>query len=311
MEYFGNERVKIIKQFPNLELSYEKKSHNKVFKDICLAIPKGQKCFAWFTIYNGEPNCFILFKDFKSNRIVKVKTFLTCYDEHLCNGTIVYGTYINFKGNNLFYIEDIYQYQDIGLESVNFNEKIKYLELFFKNIKQVSYHTNFINFGMTPFHKNYKELRKIIQSSYVEIHHIQHRSLYKLEPILTTNFNNQQEERNIIKTFKIKAEIQDDIYSLYVYNNGNEIHYDTAYVSNFNTSKFLNKLFRNIKENVNLDALEESDSEEEFENINDDKYMLHKSFIMDCKYVQKFKKWEPIRVSRNNKIVTLSELKNI
>ena len=36
----------------------------------------------------------------------------------------------------------------------------------------------------------------------------------------------------------------------------------------------MNTLFRNIKENQNLDALEESDDEEEFENISLDKFVL-------------------------------------
>ena len=39
------EPVKILKDFPNLELSYEKKLHKKVQSDIYLTIPKGQKIF--------------------------------------------------------------------------------------------------------------------------------------------------------------------------------------------------------------------------------------------------------------------------
>ena len=59
----------------------------------------------------------------------------------------------------------------------------------------------------------------------------------------------------------------------------------------------MNTLFRNIKENNNLDALEESDSEEEFENENIDKFVyLDKSYLMLCKFHQKFKKWVPIKV---------------
>ena len=35
----------------------------------------------------------------------------------------------------------------------------------------------------------------------------------------------------------------------------------------------MNKLFRNIKENINLDSLEEIDEEDEFENIQIDKFV--------------------------------------
>ena len=57
----------------------------------------------------------------------------------------------------------------------------------------------------------------------------------------------------------------------------------------------MNKLFRNIKENDNLDTLEESDDEEEFENISLDKYVdLNKKYIMKCEYNFSFKKWVPL-----------------
>ena len=70
----------------------------------------------------------------------------------------------------------------------------------------------------------------------------------------------------------------------------------------------MNKLFRNIKENNNLDTLEESDSEEEFENINIDKFVnLEKSYLIDCEYSSKFKKWIPRNLSKN-KIVSKNNL---
>ena len=49
----------------------------------------------------------------------------------------------------------------------------------------------------------------------------------------------------------------------------------------------MNSLFRNIKENIDLDKLEESDDEDEFENISDDKYVdLNKSFKMKCIFLK-------------------------
>jgi len=59
----------------------------------------------------------------------------------------------------------------------------------------------------------------------------------------------------------------------------------------------MNSLFRNIKENINLDALEESDDEEEFENISLDKFVdLDKKYVMKCLYLHNFKSWKPIEV---------------
>jgi hypothetical protein len=57
----------------------------------------------------------------------------------------------------------------------------------------------------------------------------------------------------------------------------------------------MNSLFRRIKENNNLDFLEESDDEDEFENIKDDKFVdLKKTYKMRCVYLKKFRKWQPV-----------------
>ena len=63
----------------------------------------------------------------------------------------------------------------------------------------------------------------------------------------------------------------------------------------------MNNLFRNIKENKNLDYLEESDEEEDFENIENNKYVyLEKTYNIECIYSYKFKKWIPLKISKNN-----------
>jgi len=74
----------------------------------------------------------------------------------------------------------------------------------------------------------------------------------------------------------------------------------------------MNSLFRNIKENSNLDFIEESDDEEDFENIAVDKYVdLEKTLIMECIFHPKFKKWVPQRVLHGNqKVVHIGQLVN-
>ena len=100
--------------------------------------------------------------------------------------------------------------------------------------------------------------------------------------------------KNII--FKVKADIQNDIYHLYCMENNKEIFYNVAYIPDYKTSVMMNKLFRNIKENDNLDLLEESDDEEEFQNENIDKFVdMNKSHLMICKFNHKFKKWYPVK----------------
>ena len=115
--------------------------------------------------------------------------------------------------------------------------------------------------------------------------------------------------KNII--FKVKPDIQNDIYHLYCMENNQEIFYNIAYIPDYKTSVMMNKLFRNIKENDNLDLLEESDDEEEFQNENIDRFVdMNKSLLMICKFNHKFKKWYPVKdfSNQNPLIVDKKEL---
>jgi hypothetical protein len=107
--------------------------------------------------------------------------------------------------------------------------------------------------------------------------------------------------------FKVKASVDADIYNLYCSNT--ETSYGVAMIPSYKTSVMMNSLFRNIKENSNLDLLEESDNEEEFENIDDCKFVdTNKTLIMKCIYMPKFRKWQPISVTNDNvKIITYKD----
>jgi hypothetical protein len=62
MELSQNQTTHLMKRFPEFELSYETISHKKVSPnyDICMAIPTGKKCFAWFTYHNDNDVCYLL-----------------------------------------------------------------------------------------------------------------------------------------------------------------------------------------------------------------------------------------------------------
>ena len=115
------------------------------------------------------------------------------------------------------------------------------------------------------------------------------------------------------KIFKVKADIQNDIYNLYTSKNGIDEYHDIAFIPDYTTSVMMNKLFRNIKENNYLDAIEESDDELDFEDKREDKYVyLDKSILMKCEYNYKFKRWTPIEIAnKDNKIISFNTLKKI
>jgi hypothetical protein len=123
--------------------------------------------------------------------------------------------------------------------------------------------------------------------------------------VINNNINNINNKNNYTKNnnqlvFNVKADLQNDIYHLYCYDNSQLVYYNIACVPTYETSVMLNKLFRTIKENVNLDALEESDDEDEFQNENVDRFVdLNKNYKMLCRFNYKFKKWTPIKITND------------
>ena len=282
----------IINHFPKFKLSYEKFIYKKVTSyDYCIAIPKGKKYFAWFTYYNDQNIC--IFLHVNRNEILNIEYFPVCFNNELSLGTILYGTIIKHKNNNFFCIENIYYYCNQYVNNYLFKNKLKLYEELFKNIKNIYF--NKINFTLAII----KQKEDILINELIKISY----------PIYCIKYISQNEIINyIIKeailpkiaVFIVKPNIQNDIYSLYCNNNKDElVFYNICDVPSYKTSVFLNNSFRNIKENRNLDLLEESDSDDDFENINEDKYIKHKELKMKCIYNNNTKKWYPIENINN------------
>jgi hypothetical protein len=112
--------------------------------------------------------------------------------------------------------------------------------------------------------------------------------------------------------FSVCADLQNDIYHLYAYGkNCVPVYYDYAYIPNCFVSIFMNELFRNIKENANLDCIEESDDDDDFQDGRCDKYVdLTKKLFIECAFNKKFKRWIPLREvdAHDAKVVHITKL---
>ena len=138
-------------------------------------------------------------------------------------------------------------------------------------------------------------------------------SIYKLNQhvkMIVENFTKPQFKLSTV--FLVTADIQFDIYHLFVYGKGGKnIYYNVAYIPNYKTSVFMNGIFRKIRENENLDYIEESEDEDDFENTDEDKYVdLEKTVMMECVFSQKYKKWVPRKIVHGQKVVHVSQLTN-
>ena len=292
---------KLLNRFPDIELSYGKNVHNKVQKyDVAIAIPKGQKYFAWFTYFENENVC-ILLEISKGKMLTNMYTYITSFDSTLSLGTILYGTFFENNDLNLFSIEDIFYYCGKNISNYTFFNKLNNLtDLMTSKINQVSYINNSILFGLPLMYKSDYTLFKEINNLIYPIYAIQYRNE---QNNIKYNYKYVNIQQSYL-VFNIKPGIQNDIYYLYCLDNNREVLYNVAHIPDYKTSIFMNKLFRNIKENDYLDKLEESDDEEAFENISDDKYVyLEKEYKIRCVYNNKFKRWVPIELANNDETI--------
>ena len=271
---------RLFNTFPPLELHPEKNiKHSVSFntQGIFMAIPKGDKFFVWFVMYKGTPCCFIINK-----RTKKYEQILCSFDKTLSLGTILYGTKINYKNKPFFTFEDIYYFKGKKLIR-NFKEKQIYINKVFQTVKNYS---NFMVFGFPVYNNSYKELIGNIKNIYYPIYSIQFRDNSVNNPYLTKLYETVKNIKSAV--FCVKPDTVVDIYKLYCKNNE---FYGIAHIPNIKISIFMNEIFREIKENRNIDFIEESD-EEEFEK-NDNSNIINTKINIECVFNEKFKAWIP------------------
>ena len=348
------EKEEILTNFPNIKLSYENIIYKKVYNsDYIEIIPAGKKYFAWFTIWNENNVCLIM--ELTDNKQIKdIKMVAGCFSNELFYGTILYGTILNYNETLFFHIEDIHMFKGKINSYLSWGEKLISLKkMLHEDINSSAYNNLFIIFGLPNIfnnNKNNKDIDNYLKNIPYKVEKINYKLFKNINNFLCFHVEiknnlvtNKKESNQIyvknefknnvkndvnkkikdINRFKgvfiVKPNIQVDIYYLYTINEElKEEFHSIANIPDFNTSVMMNKLFRIIKENDNLDKLEESDDEEEFENENENKFVfLEKSFKMICHYNNKFKKWTPIKLAdsqsvvfKNSELMDLQKIRN-
>ena len=303
------ERNNILRKFPNIKPSYEKNLHNKVdSNNLYMLIPKGKKYFIWFTKLDGNNVCLLLYYNKKSKKIQDIIIKNCIFDNILTsnNGTIFYGTYMDINKYEFFHIENIFYYKGNNMIRYNEYKKWSYLEnIVNKSFNKNIYSINYINIILPIMSMNHNYILSIINNVSYDVYCIQHRNPYKNKIYLNEKINTRVER---YATFNVKASDKTDIYMLYYLSNNNLKYYNIARIPDYKTSIFMNTLLRNIKENYDLDEIEMSDDEEDFENVSDDKYLKKETeYNIKCVYNYKYKQWTPIELS-NERIINKNNI---
>jgi hypothetical protein len=290
-------------RLPNIELSYGEQLHRKVQSDFYQLIPQGNKCLVWYTYLNGDNVCFILHLSNNSESITTVEKTFACFNDDLCygKGTILSGYIFKYKNVNILSAVDIHYYKGDDLYNTKNHEKNSIMCKFFsEDTRQEIYSVNQLLVAFPLKSRSYADAIALAKTCSYPVHSI---SLINETDTKTIGYYKYIPKTLPYAMFLIKAQIGADIYNLYI--EDAYTPYGIAAITNYKTSVMMNKCFRKIKENDNLDLLEESDDEEDFENINCDKYVdLFKSEIVKCVYIPKFKKWKPVAICEKNTSIT-------
>lgn len=300
----------LMKRFPDVELSYDRTLHKKVYADLFMVIPKGPKAFLWITYLDDENVALLMTLDHRGN-IKDIEPRCMCFDDKLAYGTVLYGTTFSVAGNTFFTCEDLYMCEGNDTSRAGLGDKLAQLKTMFDGpLKQKAYGANFLIPGLPIWASNYHTAINATTSLPYQIYGVK---LFNFRDRNGASIGISVIKERVIPEaiFRVKATIQADVYSIFCFEHGKAPPkpYGSAAVSSYKQSVMMNSLFRTIKENRNLDLLEESDDEEEFEDVSEDKYVdLKKQLVMRCVYNRRFRKWEPIEVIKEKtKIATRRE----
>ena len=310
MKLHHNDKNNLLRRLPNLKLSYEN-IHKKVSSEMYILIPKGKKHLIWFTYFQDKKVCvFVEINRGTQKTITDMFIVPQSFEKKMVLGTILFGTLFSMNDKYFFSTENIHYYRGKNIETNNEYSKMNLLKHIFDNELKQSILTNSgICIGLPVIESSFEnaiscakqlpyEIFSIQQRNFQDSRHLYNSTLYKASTI------NDEENR----IFVVKADVQNDVYHLHVKNNSNHLEkYDVAAIPDYKTSVMMNKIFRKIKENANLDALEESDDDEEFENIREDKFVfLDKSVTMECCFQNRTKTYAPLKIVTDGKIATLA-----
>jgi len=211
----------------------------------------------------------------------------------LALGTILYGSLFEYDGHKCFSFEDMHWLEGMNVENETMESKLERLVRMFE-LTERSARAEIV-LGSPVIESDYGRAMEQVASLPYRVYGIQaHFCRGKDGPIGTHPVRTAP---TLKATFRVRATLESDIYDLFCLSHGAEVAYGIAMVPTYKHSVSMNNEFRRIKENSNLDLLEESDDEEEFENVSADKFVdLEKSLVMECVYMPRFRKWCPERI---------------
>jgi hypothetical protein len=293
MDIQSYEKPAILRNFPPVELSYEETVHKRVKgTSVYVAIPEGQKCFAWMTTHRDRDVCFVV--RLVDGKVCGLDCYPCCFDRTLSYGTVLYGS-VSRHGKNVpyFYPEDMLQFKGRSVDRLHWAQRLAILAEFLELTSPVAFVTDGIVFTSPVVSEHLSDALAASEASPMKFAFLQHRFMGE-DGFLNQPLSSVKRPSAAAAVFVVRPELKSDTYSLYTVDKGCEKYWGLACVPDYRTSVFLNGHFRRVWENANLDNAEESEDEDDFENVSESKYVVvGSSRRMRCTYSRKFRRWVP------------------
>ena len=147
---------------------------------------------------------------------------------------------------NYFIIENVLNYNIYNsiITRCDYSNNYDYKIALFNKIMPVIYNTYNFNIAIPIILKSHTDIFKIIYNLDYDLYNI---SIYNNYKYLGNHILNNNTSK-IYGTFKIKATIYEDIYSLYINENNKIVYYDNCLIDSYKTSIFMNDTFSKKKE---------------------------------------------------------------
>jgi hypothetical protein len=233
----------------------------------------------------------------------------TCQDEgerndvHRGEGTLLFGTLCDTQRPPLpLFVAENVHFCNLSTDGNSYSTSSK-LDLLFKILQLLdsnSYQS--IKFYVSPIFRFPNEISSIslFESNFSYYYHYRHRRT-RWGKVPAWNLAGDKDDilPPITKLFCVSATVECDIYHLYLFSDeirqcGPLYFHSVALIPDFVSSVFMNSIFRNIRENRDLDLAEESDDEAFFDTSEHKFVDIRKKHVMPFCYIPKFNKWAPL-----------------
>lgn len=306
----SREQCKELKErFPSdAELFYGKHLSRKVPADMFQVIPVGRRCFAWFTYdkFNGGNTCYLVYNNKGEPWFEQV---LASFDDEIAYGSVFSGVLISHRGNKsatdqrIFCVDSISYYKGVFVKNNNYQKKLHILSRVFNKpeLSNVSADKT-LKFAMPIFCKTFHEAQAYMGKLPYKTQGVRLFNFKDKDPLGdVTLLASELEQQTFV--FSVRPNQEPDSYSLFGIDKATRQrkYAGKAIVCSYEQSKKLNSLFRVIRENDDIDLIEESEDEDTFEDIDERKFIKrHANIKMYCKLNAKFRKYELLSVAPLN-----------